>query len=102
MSSKKKIKQKRPNLMLKQKNQIKMSKKIKITESQLNMLMERRHTYSPKKEEEEMKDDVKETEEMEPKEEEECNECGEKMEDSSEPMVNEQIEKIRAQFKRFL
>ena len=72
-----------------------MSKKIKITESQLKMIMERKHSYMETKEEEVKSEEPKE-------EEEECNECGEKMEESSQVVVNEQIEKIRAEFKRFL
>lgn len=76
-----------------------MSKRIKITESQLKMLMERRHTYS--------RIETKE-------EEEECKECGQSMEEydietgpetmdeNNDEVINEQLEKIRSEFKRFL
>lgn len=74
-----------------------MSKKIKITESQLKMIMERRHSYVENIDE--ANEEVNEVKDEEPKEEEECKECGEKME---ETIVNEQVEKIKAQFKRFL
>ncbi len=67
-----------------------MSKKIKITESQLKMIMERKHSYAEQTNEEEfealdqLKDDDKE-----------------KIDVEEEPMVNESVEKIRANFKRF-
>lgn len=63
-----------------------MSKKIKITESQLKTLLEKRHSY---------KEEPKE-------EEEECKECGEKMEEITQPVVNEHVEKLKSDFKRFL
>lgn len=71
-----------------------MSKKIKITESQLKMIVERKHSYAETKEEE-----VKMEEETN---EEECKECEEKMEEASESVVNEAVEKIKANFKRFM
>lgn len=72
-----------------------MSKKIKITESQLKMIMERKHSYMETKEEEVKIEEPKE-------EEEECKECGEKMEEEENNVLNEQIEKIKSDFRRYL
>jgi len=70
-----------------------MSKKIKITESQLKMLMERKHFYQQANEEkfdeiEQLKDDDKQKIDVEV------------TEDS--PVVTESIKKIKSDFKRFL
>jgi hypothetical protein len=72
-------------------------KKIKITESQLKMIMERRHSF--------VAQETDESVEMEQNEEEECDECwskneGESEEPTEEP-INESVEKIKASFKRF-
>lgn len=74
-----------------------MSKKIKITESQLKTLLEKRHSYKEEPKEEKM-DELQEPKE----EEEECKECGEKMEEITQPVVNEHVEKLKSDFKRFL
>lgn len=74
-----------------------MSKKIKITESQLKTLLEKRHSYMEEPKEEKV-EEVKEPKE----EEEECDECGEKMEEVSQTVVNEHVEKLKSDFKRFL
>lgn len=75
-----------------------MAKKIKITESQLRTIMERRHTYAMDTNEEEKTDfdqlEDKDQEEVDVKEPEEVKE-----EDS---MMNESIQKIKDDFKRFL
>jgi hypothetical protein len=75
-----------------------MSKKIKITEEQLKTIMERRHTYQMDTNEEEVTDmdqlDDKDQEEVDVKEPEDVNE-----EDS---LMNESIQKIKNNFKRFL
>lgn len=75
-----------------------MAKKIKITEAQLKTIMERRHTYQSETNEEEMTDmdqlEDKDQEEVDVKEPEEVKE-----EDS---MMNESIQKIKDNFKRFL
>lgn len=88
----------------------KMSKKIKITESQLMAIMERRHTYAGDTNEEEKFDidqledkdkekiDVETTEEMK---EQSPNDSEINVGEEDE-MVNESIEKIRNNFKRFL
>jgi Tfp pilus assembly PilM family ATPase len=68
-----------------------MSKKIKITESQLKTLLEKRHSYKEEPKEEKME------ELQEPKEED-----GEKMEEITQPVVNEHVEKFKSDFKRFL
>jgi len=73
-----------------------MSKKIKITEEQLKMLMERKHSY---------KDDIEEetSSDMEVDEEEECDEEEKPTPPSEEETKNNQVyESIRASFKRFL
>lgn len=70
-------------------------KKIKITESQLKMIMERRHSF--------VAQETDESVEMEYNEEEECDECWSEdgnEEDAEEP-INESVEKIKASFKRF-
>ncbi len=68
-----------------------MSKKIKITEAQLHMLVERRHTYEVKEEDDDeiglTQFDDEEENDIEVHEPEE---------------VNESIEKIKLNFKRFL
>lgn len=69
-----------------------MSKKIKITENQLKMLMERKHSYPEQANEEkfdemdQIKDEDKEKIDVE----------------EESPVVNESIEKIKSNFKRFL
>jgi hypothetical protein len=72
-------------------------KKIKITESQLKMIMERRHSF--------VAQETDESVEMEQNEEEECDECWSKNEEESEQPteepINESVEKIKASFKRF-
>jgi hypothetical protein len=72
-------------------------KKIKITESQLKMIMERRHSF--------VAQETDESVEMEQNEEEECDECWSKNEEESEEPteepINESVEKIKASFKRF-
>jgi hypothetical protein len=70
-------------------------KKIKITESQLKMIMERRHSF--------VAQETDESVEIEQNEEEECDECWSKdgkKEDTEEP-INESVEKIKSNFKRF-
>jgi hypothetical protein len=69
-----------------------MAKKIKITEAQLKTIMERRHTYQVETNEEEMTD----MDQLEDKDQEEVDV---KEEDS---LMNESVQKIRANFKRFL
>lgn len=88
----------------------KMSKKIKISESQLKTIMERRHTYAGDTNEEEKFDidqledkdkekiDVETTEEMK---EQSPNDSEINVGEGDE-MMNESIEKIRNNFKRFL
>ncbi len=74
-----------------------MSKKIKISESQLKTIMERKHSYQETNEEEVTDMDQledKDQEEVDVKEPEEVKE-----EDS---MMNESIQKIKDNFKRFL
>lgn len=75
-----------------------MAKKIKITESQLKTIMERRHTYQMDTNEMEVTDmdqlEDKDQEEVDVKEPEDVNE-----EDS---LMNESIQKIKNNFKRFL
>jgi hypothetical protein len=70
-------------------------KKIKITESQLKMIMERRHSF--------VAQETDESVEMEQNEEEECDECWDKEENEepTEEPINESVEKIKASFKRF-
>lgn len=68
-------------------------KKIKITESQLKMIMERRHSF--------VAQETDESVEMDQNEEEECDECWSKNEDKSEEPINESVEKIKSNFKRF-
>lgn len=74
-------------------------KKIKITESQLKMIMERRHSF--------VAQETDESVEMEQnEEEEECVECWSEdgKEEDTEPVeepINESVEKIKASFKRF-
>lgn len=68
-------------------------KKIKITESQLKMIMERRHSF--------VAQETDESVEIEQNEEEECDECWSKNEDESEEPINESVEKIKSNFKRF-
>ena len=69
-----------------------MSKKIKITENQLKMIMERKHSYAEQANEEkfdemdQLKDEDKEKVDVE----------------EEAPVVNESIEKIKSNFKRFL
>lgn len=69
-----------------------MSKKIKITENQLKMIMERKHSYPEQANEEkfdeidQLKDEDKEKVDVEEK----------------SPVVNESIEKIKSNFRRFL
>jgi hypothetical protein len=69
-----------------------MSKKIKITESQLKMIMERKHSYAEDTNEEkfdeinQLKDEDKEKVDVE----------------EESPVVNESIEKIKSNFRRFL
>ena len=75
-----------------------MSKKIKITESQLKTIMERRHTYQVETNEEEVTDmdqlEDKDQEKVDVKEPEEVKE--------ENSLMNESIEKIKNNFKRFL
>ncbi len=74
-----------------------MSKKIKITESQLKTIMERKHSYQETNEEE-VSDmdqlDDKDQEEVEVKEPEDIKEQDE--------LMNESFKKIKSNFKRFL
>jgi len=69
-----------------------MSKKIKITETQLKMIMERKHSYAEDTNEEkfdemnQLKDEDKEKVDVE----------------EESPVVNESIEKIKSNFRRFL
>jgi hypothetical protein len=67
-----------------------MSKKIRITESQLKTIMERRHTYQVEANEEEVTD----IEQLEDKDQEEH-----KVEETP---INESIERIKSEFNRFL
>ena len=71
-------------------------KKIKITESQLKMIMERRHSF--------VAQETDESVEMEQNEEEVCEECDSEdgIENETDDLVNESVEKIKASFKRFL
>ncbi len=74
-----------------------MSKKIKITESQLKTIIERKHSYQETNEEEVSDMDQledKDQEEVDVKEPEDVNE-----EDS---LMNESVQKIKENFKRFL
>lgn len=69
-----------------------MSKKIKITESQLKTLLERKHSYKEQANEEKFD----EMDQIEDKDK-------EKVEVEEEtPVVNESIEKIKSNFRRFL
>jgi hypothetical protein len=70
-------------------------KKIKITESQLKMIMERRHSF--------VTQETDESVEMEQNEEEVCEECDSEdgIENEADDLVNESVEKIKASFKRF-
>jgi hypothetical protein len=70
-------------------------KKIKITESQLKMIMERRHSF--------VAQETDESVEMEQNEGEECEECDSKdgNEEEADELMNESVEKIKASFKRF-
>lgn len=69
-----------------------MSKKIKITESQLKTLLERKHSYKEQANEEKFD----EMDQIEDKDK-------EKIEVEEEtPVVNESIEKIKSNFRRFL
>ena len=74
-----------------------MSKKIKITEEQLKMLVERKHSY---------KDDIEEetSSEVEVDEEEDCDEKKDMPTPPSEEETknNQVYESIRASFKRFI
>lgn len=69
-----------------------MSKKIKITESQLKTLLERKHSYKEQANEEKFD----EMDQIEDKDKEEI-----EVEEET-PVVNESIEKIKSNFKRFL
>jgi hypothetical protein len=97
----------------------KMSKKIKITESQLKTIMERRHTYAGDTNEEEKididqledkdKEKIKVTkpEEMEEQDfgmdfDDPETEIEEPVEDEEDSLMNESIKNIRNNFKRFL
>ena len=66
------------------------SKKIKITENQLKMIMERRHSYSAQTNEE----DFGEIEQLKDEDKEEI--------DVEDAVVKESINKIKSTFKRFL
>lgn len=68
-----------------------MAKKIRITESQLKTIMERRHTYKMDTNEEEKTD----VDQLEDKDQEEI-----EVEEPEE--INESIQKIKNNFKRFL
>jgi hypothetical protein len=70
-----------------------MSKKIKISESQLKMIMERKHSYIQQTNEEEFEtfDQLKDE-----------NQEKIEVEEEKEEVVNESIEKIKSEFKRFL
>ena len=69
-----------------------MSKKIKITENQLKMIMERKHSH-PKQANEEKFDEIDQLKD----------EDKEKVDVEEEsPVVNESIEKIKSNFRRFL
>ena len=67
-------------------------KKIKITESQLKMIMERRHSF--------VAQETDESVEMDQNEDEVCEECDSE-DDNTEGPINESVEKIKASFKRF-
>jgi hypothetical protein len=69
-----------------------MSKRIKITENQLKMIVERRHSYPEQANEE----NFDEMDQIEDKDKEEID-----VEEES-PVVTESIEKIKSNFKRFL
>ena len=66
-----------------------MGKKIKITESQLKTIMERKHSYQETNEEE-----VVDVDQLDDKDQEEH-----KVEETP---INENIERIKSEFKRFL
>ena len=68
-------------------------KKIKITESQLKSLMERRHSFVSQETDESV--EIEQNEE----ETEECEDCQSEKEDDQ--TVNESIEKLKVSFKRF-
>ena len=67
-----------------------MSKKIRITESQLKNLMERKHSYQEQANEEEVTDieQLKDEDQEVPK--------------TEETPINEAVEKLKTDFKRFL
>lgn len=67
-----------------------MGKKIKISESQLKMIVERKHSYK----EETNEEIFDEMEQIEDKDKEDI--------DVEETPINESIEKIKSNFKRFL
>ena len=67
-------------------------KKIKITESQLKMIMERHHSF--------VAQETDESVEMDQNEDEVCEECDSE-DDNTEGPINESVEKIKASFKRF-
>ena len=70
-------------------------KKIKITESQLKSLMERRHSFINQETNEEESVEIETNEE----ESEPCEEC--QSEEEKDQTVNESIEKLKTSFKRF-
>lgn len=67
-----------------------MSKKIKITENQLKMIFERKHSYK----EETNEENFENIDQLEDKDKEDI--------DVEETPINESIEKIKTNFKRFL
>jgi hypothetical protein len=86
----------------------KMSKKIKISESQLKTIMERRHTYAGDTNEEEkfdidqLEDKDKEKVKVTKPEEVEEQDFGMDSDTSEDSLMNESIKNIKNNFKRFL
>jgi hypothetical protein len=75
-----------------------MAKKIKITESQLKTIMERRHTYQMDTNEE----DVTNMDQLEDKDQEEVDVNKPEDVNEDDSLMNESIKKIKSNFKRFL
>jgi hypothetical protein len=72
-----------------------MSKKIKITESQLKTIMERKHSYQETNEEE-----VSDMDQLDDKDQEEVE--VKEPENIDDELMNESFKKIKSNFKRFL
>jgi hypothetical protein len=72
-----------------------MSKKIKITESQLKTIMERKHSYQETNEEE-----VSDMDQLDDKDQEEVE--VKEPENIDDELMNESFKNIKSNFKRFL